>query len=187
VGGVTRRRWARDAGAGLLLCGAAAIAPRAARPAPAVGRPAPEFEATTFDGQKVRLADLRGDVVILNFWATWCGPCKVELPLLDAYYRARSSVGLRVLAVATEDSVPASYLRPLSKALAFPLVRRINGPYKVMTGLPTNYIIDRSGVLRYARAGAFDLDTMNDILTPLLNEAPPADEPAVSPIAARSP
>ena len=55
---------------------------------PTVGEPAPNFELTTFDGQKIRLSDLKGHVVVLNFWATWCGPCKRELPLLSAYYKA---------------------------------------------------------------------------------------------------
>lgn len=58
-----------------------------------VGRPAPDFEVTLIDGSKVTLASLRGQVVVLNFWATWCVPCRAELPLLDGYYRHTSNTG----------------------------------------------------------------------------------------------
>jgi thiol-disulfide isomerase/thioredoxin len=75
--------------------------------------------------------------LILNFWATWCAPCKEELPLLDTYFRIDEKAGLRVLAV------------------------------------PTNFIIDRNGVLRYAKAGALTLDDLNTLLVPLLREPEP--------------
>ena len=140
---------------------------------PIVGQPAPPFEVTTFDGQKISLADLRGEVVILNFWATWCAPCRTELPLLDSYYKLRESAGLRVVAVTTEDSVAPSLLKPLAARLRMKLARRMRGNYAPLAGLPTNYVIDRAGVLRYAEAGAFDLDSLNALLVPLLNERPP--------------
>jgi cytochrome c biogenesis protein CcmG/thiol:disulfide interchange protein DsbE len=94
---------------------AALMATSAAPAAVKVGERAPDFEMTLIDGTKVHNADLRGQVVVLNFWATWCGPCKAELPLLDSYYRIRKDNGLRVFAVATEDSLPASRLKPWSR------------------------------------------------------------------------
>jgi cytochrome c biogenesis protein CcmG/thiol:disulfide interchange protein DsbE len=148
---------------------ATAAAPAAVK----VGERAPDFELTMIDGSKVRSADLHGQVVVLNFWATWCGPCKAELPLLDAYYRVRKANGLRVFAVATEDSLPAFKLKPLFAAMAIPSARRIKGPFAVMSALPTNYIIDRAGIVRYAKAGAFDLDEFNTLLVPLLREPAP--------------
>ena len=138
-----------------------------------IGEPSPPFELTLIDGTKVRSADLHGQVVVLNFWATWCGPCKAELPLLDTYYRIRKDNGLRVFAVATEDSLPASKLKPLFAAMAIPSARRIKGQFAVMGALPTNYIIDRAGVVRYAKAGAFDLNELNILLVPLLREPAP--------------
>jgi peroxiredoxin len=141
--------------------------------APQVGAVAPDFQVDTFDGKHYRLSDFKGQVVILNFWATWCGPCKRELPLLNAYYRLRQDRGLTILAVATEDSVPEYYLKPLAKAVSFPMVRRLHGPYRMLNAVPTNFVIDRAGVLRYARAAAFSLDDLNVLLTPLLSEPAP--------------
>ena len=152
---------------------AIALTPSPATAAIKVGERAPDFEMTLIDGSKIRSADLHGQVVILNFWATWCGPCRAELPLLDTYYRMRKDKGLRVFAVATEDSLPASRLKPLFAALAIPSARRIKGAFAVMGALPTNYIIDRAGVVRYAKPGALELADMNRLLVPLLSEPAP--------------
>ena len=119
---------------------------------------------------------------MLNFWATWCSPCRQELPLLEAAFRIYSKLNFQVLAVATEDSVPAYQLKPLAAKLTIPLVKTLRGPYEQLEGVPTNYIIDRSGRLVYAKAGAFDLDSINAIIVPLLNEpAPPPPAAATSP------
>lgn len=141
---------------------------------PAVGDTAPDFQLKLIDGSTVRLSELRGQVVVLNFWATWCVPCRAELPILDSYQRIRRSAGLRVFAVATEDSVPAYQMKKLFAAMAIQPARSVKGPYQILGGVPTNYIIDRAGRIRYAKAAAFDLDALNTILVPLLNErAPP--------------
>jgi cytochrome c biogenesis protein CcmG/thiol:disulfide interchange protein DsbE len=151
---------------------------------PIVGQPAPDFQLTTLDGKQIAFADLKGQVIVLNFWATWCGPCRTELPLLETYYRVQKAFGLRVFAVMTEDSAPAYQLKPLAAVLTMPLIRRIRGPYDALRGeVPTNYVIDRAGVLRYAKAGAFSLDDLNTILVPLLNDPAP---PTAAPVAATS-
>ncbi len=154
-----------------------AAAPAALAATPQVGEQAPDFEMLTFDGETIAFKDLRGQVVILNFWATWCGPCKVELPLLESVYRLRRKSGLRIFAVATQDSLSPQQLQPLSKALTIPMILKLRGPYRDMGAVPTNYVIDRQGVLRYAQAGAFDLDSLNSVLTPLLRETPQNDAP----------
>ena len=139
-----------------------------------VGQPAPDTELTLLDGSKVALSSLRGQVVLLNFWATWCVPCRVELPLLDQYYRRTEKHGLRVFAITTEGSVPAYRMKPLFAALAITPAKRVKGEYANVRAVPTNYIIDRAGIVRYAAASAFDLDDLNRLLIPLLKEAPPA-------------
>ncbi len=148
----------------------------AAAKEPVVNEPAPGFRVTTLDGKKLSLDDFKGKVLILNFWATWCAPCRTELPLLDTYYQLQYDVGLRVLAVTTEDSLPLYKLKPLAAVLHIPMARYFRGSYNTLGGVPTNYVIDRHGVLRYAKAGAFDLDDLNDLLVPLLSE--PVPEPA---------
>ena len=151
---------------------------------PKVGEPAPDFRATTFDGRKVSLADYRGQVLLINIWATWCAPCRKELPTLDAYGEAAGKWGLRMLAVTTEDSAPMSQLKKVQGAFSLPMARRFTGKYDlVKNAVPTNFVIDRAGVLRYAAAGALDLDRLNEILIPLLREPAPAE--TISPSATR--
>ena len=152
-----------------------------ATPAPAaklkVGQPAPNFELVLANGQRLHLTDLRGQVVVLNYWATWCVPCRTELPLLNGYFLAATKrhFPLRIFAVATEDSIPKYQLKKLFSVLSISPTDKIRGgPFANVDGLPTNYVIDKSGVLRYAKAGAFELDDLNQLLVPLMNEPAPA-------------
>lgn len=164
----------------LIVAAAGAVAwclASAIQAAPKVGQPAPDLSVATFGGRTVNMADLKGDVIILNFWATWCGPCRRELPLLETAFRAYNKYGFQVLAVATEDSVPESKLRPLAAKLTIPFVKRLKGPYRQLDAIPTNYVIDRSGKLVYAAAGAFNIDAFNAIVIPLLKEPMPGSPP----------
>ncbi len=151
--------------AAVLLLGAKSSTPQ-------VGQMAPNFELALFDGGKVKLQDLRGQVVILNFWATWCVLCRTELPLLDRYTQLRAKDGLRVYVVTTEDSVPPYMLKKLFAVLHLAPVKRIRGPYDY-SAVPTNYVIDRAGRLRFMEAGAMTLDTLNREVSTLLAEPGP--------------
>ncbi|TPG42853.1 TlpA family protein disulfide reductase [Sphingomonas koreensis] len=146
---------------------------------PQIGKPAPAFQLTLIDGSKVTLDQLKGNVIVLNFWATWCVPCRAELPLLDAYYNLQRRTGLKVFAIATEDSLPIYQLKKLFAVMHITPIRRIKGPYDTLNAVPTNYIIDREGVVRYAKASALDLDDLNAQLVPLLKEpVPPGTTPS---------
>jgi cytochrome c biogenesis protein CcmG/thiol:disulfide interchange protein DsbE len=153
-----------------------AATPALAERDPVVGQPAPDFHASTMDGQHVRLADLKGQVVVVNFWATWCGPCRNELPLLDGYARMAKGQGLRVLAVDYNDqSASPQQLRDIARKASLSFVFRFDGDYRPIGGaVPTSFVIDRAGVLRYAAAGAFTLDGLNALIAPLLSEAAPS-------------
>ena len=165
----------RSVVAGAILASAGLGAPVAAGEKVQIGQPAPDFTLTLIDGTKVTRDELRGQVVVLNFWATWCVPCRTELPTLDTYYQMRKNAGLRVFAVTTEDSLPAFQLKKLFGVMHIQPVRRVKGPYDAMgNAVPTNIVIGRDGRVRYAKAGAFDLDSLNEILVPLLREPPPA-------------
>ena len=156
----------------LALCGSASAANLR------VGKPAPNFDLQLVDGTHVHLSDLRGQVVVLNFWATWCVPCRAELPLLDGYYKEAAKRGypLRVFAITTEDSVPASKMKSLFAIMTIPAATRVRGgPFAAVDAVPMNYVIDRSGVLRYSKAGSFDIQKLNATLIPLLKEPAPAD------------
>ncbi len=178
--GRSARRWCAILGAVLFLTIAGESTAR-----PVVGKPAPPFTGTTFDGEEISFEQLRGNVVIVNFWATWCAPCRVEMPLLDGYLRAREKNGLRVIAVTTDArSLPKSFSAKLDGVTAMPLLKTFRGDYApIGRAIPTNFIIDKAGVVRYARAAAMDLDSLNEILVPLLNEPAPA---ATAPPAAAS-
>lgn len=141
--------------------------PTPASAAPKVGLPAPAFTLTTFDHKDVTSKTLAGKVILLNFWATWCGPCKIEMPLIHKY--VLSHPDLKAFAITTEDSVPPYQLQRLAQALSFPLALSIwGGGYRVLDGVPTNYVIDRAGVLRYAQANAFTGAGLDALLGPLL-------------------
>jgi len=163
----------------LSLLGLLSVLAAPADAKPKVGQPAPKFTLRTVDGQKIAAEELRGKVVLLNLWATWCVPCRAELPLLDAAERKYREKGLVVFAVATEDSVsPGELKKKIGPFLKLTLVRRLAGSsYQPLGGVPTNYVIDRQGILRYAQGGAFGSESLVDLLTPLLNEPMPTPAP----------
>ncbi|PKU21452.1 TlpA family protein disulfide reductase [Telmatospirillum siberiense] len=114
------------------------------------GTPAPELVATTLDGRVIRLADLRGKVVLLDFWLGGCGPCLAEMPDLDAFYRSERDKGLEILAInmgQSEDAVAkaARQMTVSFPVLADPLKITI-ARYKVEAA-PTFFIIDAKGNL----------------------------------------
>lgn len=124
---------------------------------PIVGRPAPAFDLQTLDGQRVSLANLRGSPIVLNFWASWCIPCREEAPLLTAADVTYRPDGLRVLGVVYQDSSDAArgFMTRYGQTYAGLLDPdgRTAIDYGVF-GIPETFFIDRAGVVRSRQVGA---------------------------------
>jgi len=113
------------------------------------GALAPDFELVTLDGQKVKLSDFRGKAVILNFWATWCAPCKIEMPWFVDLQKHYGSDGLAVLGVAMDDSDPQKIAQFASEmGVNYPVLlgtNNVSEAYGDVEYLPTTFYINRQG------------------------------------------
>jgi len=132
-------------------------------PGPRVGKPAPEYVASTLQGDSVALSSLRGKVILLNLWATWCAPCRHETPFLQALYEQRKDEGLEILGVSMDNSDARGqvedFLREFGvryQVLLDPQMRGMDS-YRVL-GLPASFLIDRDGILRWMRFGPVSAD-----------------------------
>lgn len=142
--------------------------------APTEGEAAPDFELTSLDGEAVRLSDYRGKKVILNFWATWCPPCKAEMPHMQKFYEANKDKGIEVLAVNLtsidkgEDSVQA-FVEEFGLTFPIPMDRdgKLGPQYQAVT-IPTTYIIDTEGIIQKKMVGPMD-EAMMQKLTSSIN------------------
>ncbi len=154
----------------------ASSAPQAGRPlvVPArVDYAAPDLQLTDLEGRPVSLADYRGQVVLLNNWATWCPPCKAEMPTLQAYYEAHQGQGFVLIAV--EAGEPADEVRAFVQqyGLTFPVwldPQNLSLTRFRTDALPSSFVIDRSGRVRLAWTGAIERSTLEEYVTPLLEE-----------------
>jgi cytochrome c biogenesis protein CcmG/thiol:disulfide interchange protein DsbE len=134
--------------AALLIAGSPAIA-RAT--SPAIGRPAPPLEVPQLDGHPFDLAKLRGKVVLINFWATWCSPCRIEMPTLDALYRRYHARGLELLGLSIDEAPDAARVRQVMRRFSYPgalaSAARVNG-FGEPIAVPVTYVIDTHGLIR---------------------------------------
>ncbi len=147
----------------------AAGATNAPAPAPVVAAPAPDFELETVDGESIRLSDLRGKVVAVNFWATWCLPCRLEMPALQARADTYGD-RLAVLGVNFEETPAEVKAFRDEVGVRFPLlldpgavVQRL---YRVV-GYPTTYFIDSEGIVRFQHLGLMSGEQMDTYLEQL--------------------
>ncbi|WP_455370555.1 peroxiredoxin family protein [Petrachloros mirabilis] len=124
------------------------------------GQVAPDFRLRDMNGQMVSLSDFRGKVVLLNFWATWCGPCRVEMPAMEELYRQYPRKDFEILAVST-DAQGVAVTRPFQQEnkLTFPILHdadfRVGLSYGART-LPMTFMVDRNGIVRQQIFGARD-------------------------------
>jgi cytochrome c biogenesis protein CcmG/thiol:disulfide interchange protein DsbE len=132
-----------------------------------VGRPAPDFTATDLDGHTLSLRDLRGHPVLLNFWASWCGPCRQEQPGLNAVDAAFAPRGLRVLGVTVRDNLNSARIFRDEFHVTYPSVfdqaARLGYAYQV-DAPPSTVLIDAGGVVRYKETGGVGEDVLRRLL-----------------------
>ena len=130
---------------------------------PDMGSQAPDFQLIDLQGNWQALPDYHGKVVLLNFWATWCGPCRVEMPSMERVYQDLKDEGFAILAISS-DPQGSIVTRPFvaSQGLTFPILHdsdyRVSGSYGVRT-LPMSFLIDRNGTLTERVFGARDWDS----------------------------
>ncbi len=114
--------------------------------------PAPEFKLASRAGGEMSLSGLRGQVVMINFWASWCGPCRQEFPVLDEMYRKYKPMGFAMVGINVEsekaDAERFLGMRPVSFPILFDPDNRVSGSYGV-SAMPTTVLVDRQGRLRW--------------------------------------
>lgn len=136
-----------------------------------LNRRAPEFSRSDLQGAPVDLAQYRGKVVLLNFWATWCGPCRIEMPRFIQWQKAYAAQGLQVLGVSIDDSIAP--VRPFAQKLQvdYPIVMgdaKLGDLYGGVYGVPVTFLIDRQGIVRARYDGEPDLGTLESAVQKLL-------------------
>lgn len=140
----------------------------------AQGEPAPTFSVKTLAGERVALGKLKGNVVLVNFWATWCPPCRLEMPGFESVYESYKDRGFTVVGLATD-------VGGLEKVRAFVRENRITYPvamasedirmmYGGVDGLPQSFLLDKQGRVRRVVSGVFSEGTLRNAIDELLAE-----------------
>jgi len=162
-------------------CATALLAPGGLRPRAAqandlrVGSGAPPATLVTLDGQRISTQQLLGQVVILTFWATWCEPCREELPLVSKYCSEHRAAGLGVLGFSLDREDQLADVQRVARTLSFPvgLLNRSSAPgYGRIWRLPVSFVIDRAGVLAMdgwkEKQPVLTAERLAQVVTPLL-------------------
>ena len=176
--GLTRREWLWT-GAGVLvaLLVIAAVALGTNKPAKLglteMNRPAPDITLTTLDGATLRLSDLRGKIVLVNFWATWCEPCKTETPDLVAAASDFKDRGLEIVGInLTDQDSDLDAIRRFVRLYGIPYPIMLDPEKKAQNAfgiypIPTSYFIDSTGTIRYTRITVVTRDDIEYVLNVL--------------------
>jgi cytochrome c biogenesis protein CcmG, thiol:disulfide interchange protein DsbE len=149
-----------------------------------VGQPAPALVVKELGGQTFDLAAQRGKVVVVNFWATWCPPCRHEMPAIDAFYRKYHSQGLEVIGISIDRPRDASEVHDVMQSFSYPAaisddaaVDDFGAPY----ALPVTFVIDSKGVLRAkltSEEAPLTEQSLARVVLPLLNQKPAGRPPS---------
>lgn len=154
-------------------------------------RARPEATVTLLDGRSLSLVDLRGQVVLVNVWATWCAPCRVEMPLLEQTWQRHRAAGLLLLGASVDRGDPADVRAFLAeRGISYPVaivgadvIQALGG----VMGYPTSILIGRDGRVQHRVMGPIGPVTLEPAIRRALAEAPPAEVPPATPPAVSSP
>jgi thiol-disulfide isomerase/thioredoxin len=138
-----------------------------------VNKPAPEIARTDLAGARISLKSMRGKVVLLNFWATWCAPCLIEMPVFSTWQQQYGPRGLQVIGISMDDDAA-----PVRKLLVkvktnYPIAMgdaKVGEQYGGVLGLPLSFLIDKKGVVRARFQGETDLKTIEKHLKGMLDQ-----------------
>jgi peroxiredoxin len=159
---------------------------------PLLGKRAPDFALRDLASHQVSLADYRGKAVLINFWATWCAPCQVEMPWFIALQQKYASQGFTVL------GIDKDYPEDLPKVPGFAKMMNLNYPvlygnqktysaYGCCDYLPMSYYVDRAGTVRIATVGLGERDTVETYIRRLLQASPPPPDTRITASTATTP
>ena len=141
-----------------------------------VDYPAPDLSLTDVEGNSTSLADYRGKVVLVNLWATWCPPCKEEMPALEAFYREHAGDGFTIVAINDGDSAAEVVQFVKDYGLTFPVwldptYIATERAFKTLN-LPSSFVIDRDGQIVLSWVGGVNLKTLEKYVTPIIENQP---------------
>jgi thiol-disulfide isomerase/thioredoxin len=136
-----------------------------------VGEPAPEIAGNGFNGNKISLSDFKGKVIILDFWASWCGPCRKEIPFLVKLSDELKNKDVKILAVNEDKKAEAAnkFIEKLEKQPVFPIIWDKDNefpPKYLVDAMPTTFFIDKKGIVRFIHVGfkdSFEKDYRDEI------------------------
>ncbi len=142
-----------------------------------VGSPAPDMQATLLDStDSFQLVQKRGKTVIVNFWATWCAPCRAEMPAIQTYYDKHKSEGLEILAISMDEPRELQEVRKIAQQFSFHVALKSQANLKGfgrIWRMPTTFVIDKDGVLRkngHVGDAEITLAELESLVTPLLSK-----------------